>query len=69
MTDEPKQIDDGGPSFPWESFTGMSLRDYFAGMALSNHRFWQNGREPLNECAADCYAIADAMLKARKEDA
>ena len=80
MTDEPKPIDDGGPTFPHHVykfemsmskhsiFDGMSLRDYFAGMALSNHH-WKLGREPIMECAGACYAIADAMIEARKTQA
>jgi hypothetical protein len=76
---EPEPIEDGGPAFPhhvykFENlmskhgiFDGMSLRDYFAGMALSNHH-WQLGRQPIIKCATDCYAIADAMIKASKED-
>jgi hypothetical protein len=72
-------INDGGPAFPCPvefdpnnqlvshgSF-GMTLRDWFAGMALQGqaHRFGNpyDAREIL---AQDCYDIADAMLKARE---
>lgn len=38
MSDETKKIDDGGPAFPSHPYagcsTGMSLRDWFAGMAM-----------------------------------
>jgi hypothetical protein len=43
---------------------GMSLRDYFAGQALAGTG-WSVGNAV--ECARDAYAIADAMLTARKE--
>ena len=74
-------IKDGGPAFPvsWNanepgqlvSVPGMSLRDFFAGQALSG--LFASGR-PVEEtppkvyavAAGYCYRIADAMLKARK---
>jgi len=64
--------DDGGSAFPVSG--GMSLRDWFAGQALSTvltHYLVANG----NGCAADhalrnvpalAYKYADAMLEARK---
>ena len=48
-------------------FTGMTLRDYFAGQALQGqaHRFDSpHARREL--LAQDCYDIADAMLAARE---
>ncbi len=59
---------DGGPAFPAPlgstHNTGMSLRDWFAGQALSR---------PHGATAAQAYAIADQMLaertKGRKEKA
>lgn len=68
---------DGGPAFPFISgvdddethYSGMSLRDWFAGMALQGHLASYAGPEctsPKPERAAqECYAYADAMLKAR----
>lgn len=62
---------DGGLAFPVLSdnyfFTGMSLRDWFAGHALVG---LMAGR-PDAECgpkgyANDAYRLADAMLEARK---
>jgi hypothetical protein len=55
--------DDGGPAFPALTHPGMSLRDWFAGQVLAS---------PIDDDAdADlarrCYAIADAMLAARKK--
>jgi hypothetical protein len=83
--------DDGGPAFPRPHTTvdanspwfklgaaGMSLRDWFAGMALppfvADMERW-NETHPdaihsltLDVCAMSAYQIADAMLKARKRD-
>jgi len=65
-------INDGGPAFPNNdahgcAYAGMTLRDWFAGMALQGqaHRFGNpyDAREIL---AQDCYDIADAMLEARE---
>ena len=69
------KISDGGPAFPTlfiepdygSGYAGMTMRDYFAAAALKGkaHRLClpYDHRDIL---AADCYAIADAMLKARK---
>ena len=54
----------------------VSLRDYFAGQALSESLRMVNSyceREGYpsdwrNEVASDAYKIADAMLKAREKD-
>jgi hypothetical protein len=71
--------DDGGPAFPMHpdlslhdnNHTGMSLRDWFAGQALSTlvandianpHSFSDKGET----IAGAAYEIADAMLRARK---
>lgn len=46
---------------------GMSLRDWFAGQALSG--YFANQHTPhqnATDCAAYIYAMADAMLDARK---
>lgn len=51
---------------------GMSLRDWFAGMALNGfQRPSADGSEYANSAriAEAAYDIADAMLSARKEDA
>lgn len=74
----------GGPAFPLvrtESdgrndclYTGMSLRDWYAGMALQaeiTSKWYQERSEAetwLNcakDLAKDCYTIADAMLAER----
>ena len=72
-------INDGGPAFPastpmrttvlgvpteFPTQQGMSLRDYFGGVALgATMQQWAfcspEGRE---QCAEECYKMADAML-------
>lgn len=55
------------------SESGMTLRDYFAGQALmglctttsSDADFWY-GKGPYSRLAADSFALADAMLAARR---
>lgn len=77
-------MDDGGPAFPramtqwtnpnddvmWDGpEPGMSLRDWFAGMALMGLTT-HNSVAPIMESRAhamSCYALADAMLKAREK--
>ena len=57
--------DDGGPAFPdfrWKD--GMSLRDWFAGMAIT--AAYGCDDENKENIAAIAYGIADAMLAARK---
>lgn len=73
---------DGGPAFPeacavgpsgdvYEAHPGMSLRDWFAGQALTSipGRQWEEaGRtdtEIIELWAKAAYATADAMLSAR----
>ncbi len=72
-------IDDGGPAFPVNGpngdHPGMSLRDWFAGMAMQGmyaatkrttegHMSWPNE----SACARWSYQQADAMLAARKRE-
>jgi hypothetical protein len=77
--------DNGGPAFPVihtivtqpGSFTqaplgheGMTLRDWFAGMAMHGYLAGRNsgpGCYLAEYVARDCYGYADAMLAARKE--
>ena len=83
-----KPDNDGGPAFPLQDWdpaiqsprreNGMSLREWFAGMALQptitdaakfNHIFRENGsptRITPDDVAKSCYIQADAMLAARK---
>ena len=71
------QINDGGPAFPFDvvvkdengvykcttRFTGMTLRDYFAGQAIP--KVVEFGASP-ESTAKRCYDIADEMIAARK---
>jgi hypothetical protein len=73
------EIDDGGSAFPRpeQQFTdgpepghdGMSLRDWFAGQALTivYMRFETSADPCPSDLAMQAYFIADAMLEARKE--
>ena len=64
MTDK---IDDGGPAFPFSGQyyhqQGMSLRDWFAGQALSG--VCNNPDISYDAAAHDAYAHADAMIAER----
>ena len=73
-------INDGGPAFPCEEqircngevvdtrkFTGMSLRDYFAGQALAGLCASQwGGLQKVDTFVERSFEMADAMLKARE---
>ena len=66
MTTKPE---DGGPAFPREGHYGMTLRDYFAAKAMEGLLAQSQGTAlgSTVEIAAEyAYAMADAMLKARK---
>lgn len=68
----------GGPAFPLPCTTscaegdsighGMSLRDYFAGQALIAAAGWAVSEKHWDPAAIaeDAYAVADALLEARK---
>jgi len=67
---------DGGPAFPfvetenpYESVsTGMTMRDYFAGLFLVAIPHIGCGADlDLADLASDCYKMADAMLAERSE--
>ena len=69
----------GGPAFPFEcqgpttapeTYYGMTLRDYFAGQAISQiiavcANDTTHGMTEADYFACRAYEIADAMLKAR----
>ena len=72
---------DGGPAFPYVDATagpwpGMSLRDWFAGMAtegdIKHHRgpsYSQGGAAAYNHTREEArYLHADAMLEARENE-
>lgn len=82
MSNDPEHMDDGGPSaFPivfsdGSGSGGMSLRDWFAGMALSgvieDHFSGKVQEDYSTDELADgisesSYRIADAMLVERKK--
>ena len=62
---------DGGPAFPVPDSeyqiqdTGMTLRDYFAARMMVDLMSGQ-GPDYWKICAERAYAMADAMLEARK---
>jgi hypothetical protein len=67
----------GGPAFPRNILdhghgvtitheSGMTLRDYFAAKALTSCGFTVRPYDTTEEIAKNCYAMADAMLKARE---
>lgn len=66
--------DDGGPAFPvpeddWnKTWSGMSLRDYFAGQALTGLlvSMCPESSEQQRHLAVRLYEMADAMIAARK---
>ena len=72
---------DGGSAFPfvmpdpsnYHTETGMTLRDWFAGMALQGiiSSIYCTPQVSFMECAGRAYCTADAMIAARerKEDA
>ena len=79
MAKKPK-IDDGGPAFPGRyvdkygdviPVAGMTLRDWLAGQAavglLANVSAPRARSDLVTAVALGSYAIADAMLAARKE--
>lgn len=62
---------DGGQAFPMyekrDALRGMSLRDWFAGQAVSGLYADHQYAGSHMEAAKCCYALADAMLAARNE--
>ena len=68
-----EKINDGGPVFPSEIGTiskGITLREYFAGQAISQiiatcANDTTHGMTKADYFAGRAYEIADAMLKAR----
>lgn len=60
------------PAFPQQtdlklSYTGMSLRDYFAAKTLQGLLSNRNAEAAIDEFAAKSYRMADAMMKQRDE--
>ena len=76
------EIDDGGPiapnmmtpAGPMDAVGGLTIRDWFAGMAIQGAAMYINEHEDsyentLKHLGESGYRIADAMLAARKEGA
>jgi hypothetical protein len=64
------KINDGGAAYPVATIDGytqygMSLRDWFAGMALQGMMVGAMHEMEHRSYAEQAYAYADAMLKAR----
>lgn len=59
---ETRVIDDGGQAFP-TTHDGMSLRDWFAGMALQG--LIASGANGSARDASESYTIADRMILER----
>lgn len=58
----------GGQAFANDTYSGMSLRDYFAAKAMQGIISHNWNEITINEAiAVDAYKIADLMLKAREE--
>jgi hypothetical protein len=76
------KIEDGGPAFPRDGYVneygnlidlepGMSLRDWFAGRAVDSvycelRGVFETEDAHVKAVAAEAYAVADAMIAARK---
>ena len=70
---------DGGPAFPVSEsigiaqakaqlgLAGMSLRDWFAWQQMVRIGGGWPNTENMKQIADNCYAMADAMLKAREK--
>lgn len=67
-------IDDSGPAFPFPAgeghpaCPGMSLRDWFAGMAMQAEMGATDAVVNVHLIAPAAYCMADAMLAARKAE-
>lgn len=49
-----------------ENVSDMSLRDYFAGLAIGSFDWGCNSEHEAIEIAKNVYKMADAMMEARK---
>ena len=64
-------IDGFGNKYIYESYPGMTLRDYFAAKAMEGQLSCQSEESgfyvDFDKLSANCYEIADAMLEARNK--
>jgi len=59
---------DGGPAFPDEGIPGMTLRDWFAGMAMTGmHTNVKLNNDSTGHIALEAYTQADAMIAEREK--
>jgi hypothetical protein len=73
--EEPHMKDTGGPAFPAQHFDlaehehGMTLRDWFAGMAMQGMlaNDIECGPEQVPIIVASAYVLADAMIQERSK--
>ena len=68
MSTTQQPINDGGRAFPSTNRLGMSLRDWFAGMAMQGPLLSDKIWTSYEFAAREAYAMADAMIEARKKD-
>lgn len=80
MSEQANTDRDGGPVFPetsGEPWTGMSLRDYMAGQALTGILAYSPTDSPNGDAHTNCtyygvaemaYGYADAMIAERKKE-
>lgn len=57
----------GGDRFKEQAFSGMTLRDYFAAMAMQGILSDHNYDHPAKKLAELAYKVADAMLEEREK--
>lgn len=69
---------DGGPAYPRTEeyydgsdipakiyYSGMTIRDYFAGQYLTTFQIHESHQNTARDVAIKCYTVADAMIKER----
>jgi len=61
-----QMVSSDGNTTVTDCYSGMSLRDWFAGMALNSMTDFRHA-DDLEPMAAHSYQIADAMLEARSK--
>ena len=64
----PHHIEHPNGHWPVITHAGMTLRDYFAAKAMEGLLSGELKNTNTGVIAHDCYAMADAMLKAREDN-
>lgn len=71
FTSAPEPKKDGGPAFSiklhGDTYSGMSLRDYFAAKAMQKMVEASDNKTHANYIAEFSYTLADAMIKERNK--